>query len=232
MLFRIWLEQTSNKITLTGDKHKYLKNVLRLNVNDEFEVVASTETGKINIYKITAITNHKTEAILVNSYSEYNEAGKRLDLIQPLLKADKLEWVLQKTTEIGIRDFHLYSADSSPVKFNKNDNKLQRWQKIIESAVCQSRRGYKPRIFIHKDLRAALDHLSGRDLFWLNQSTESLPIGSLEFTEAAIAIGPESGFSKNEQLLLKSLATKQVILGKSTLRSETASISVCARLLI
>ena len=237
MLFRIFLKGTNKKINVKSEDFRYLTKVLRLKNNDQFETTDGTTS--LNIYKIIKIEKNSLTAELERSYQENNEPTRKLTLVQGLPKADKLEYILQKCTEIGVKEFIIYQADLSPVKLKNTPNKLARWQKIVESAVCQSRRNHLPEIKLCENLSKALGNSNSKQIFSCISNIENnkknfLPFGEggpLAVDGVAICIGPEAGFSDKEINLLKE-KTSPISLGKRTLRTETAAVAATAKILL
>ena len=220
MLFRIYCPLLK-ELRLSGEDFAYLTKVLRLRDGDLFEAVQETRLG---VYKITAIGKGFLTAQLQNEYTENNEPTKKLHLVLPLLKSDKLDYVLQKATEIGVCKFWLYESEKSPLRFA--GNKIERWQKIIQSAVCQSRRNHLPEVE-----KIALNELTSKfkTIFYAHPSAEK---GLPEFpTDAALVVGPESGFSERELNLL-AVTGQAFSLGGRILRAETAAVAIPAAILL
>jgi len=219
MLFRIY-RPLSAVLRVDGEDFNYLTKVLRLQAGDCFETIQETRIG---VCKIEKIEKKSLNAVLQSEYTENNEPQKKLHLVLPLLKSDKLDYVLQKATEIGVYKFWLYESEKSPVKLGKGDNKTERWQKIIVSAVCQSRRNHLPEI-----ARTALNELSGK----FSQVFYAHPAAEKHFPDfpdnAALVIGPESGFSPAELNYL-AVNGQAFSLGGRILRAETAAVAIAAR---
>ncbi|MDR2430862.1 MAG: 16S rRNA (uracil(1498)-N(3))-methyltransferase [Candidatus Margulisbacteria bacterium] len=211
------------EITVTGADFAYLARVLRLCAGDNFETI---QEHKIGVYKIEKIAKHSLTAALQKEYAENNEPEKKLHLVLPLLKADKLAYVLQKAVEVGVHKFWLYEPDNSPARLNGKENKLARWQKIIASAVCQSRRNHLPDL-----AKIKLPELAGKfcAVFFAHPAAEKywpdFPDGS------ALVIGPESGFSPAELNYL-AVNASGFSLGGRILRAETAAVAIPARILL
>ncbi|MDR1452732.1 MAG: 16S rRNA (uracil(1498)-N(3))-methyltransferase [Candidatus Margulisbacteria bacterium] len=220
MLFRVYLPLES-ALRLTGEEFEYLIRVLRLRAGDFFE---SVQEQRIGVYQIENITRRFLTAKLHKEYAENNEPAKKLHLILPLLKNDKMTYVLQKAAEIGVYKFWLYESENSPLRFA--DHKFERWQKIIVSAVCQSRRNHLPEIE-----KIGLRDLTGkfRNIYYAHPAAEkSWP----DFAdESALVSGPESGFSAGELNYLAASA-RAFSLGGRILRAETAAVASAARILL
>jgi len=222
MLFRIY-HALRQELTIAGEDFNYLTKVLRLQAGGLFEAV---QGQKIGVYKIEKTTKDSLTAVLQSEYTENNEPAKKLHLVLPLLKSDKLEYVLQKATEIGVYKFWLYESEKSLIKFSKGENKIDRWQKIIASAVCQSRRNHLPELE-----KIELTELSGKfsAIYYAHPAAEErLP----DFPDnSALIIGAESGFSPAELNYLAVNGTA-FSLGGRILRAETAAVVIPARVLL
>lgn len=226
MLFRIFLKNISAELSLTDDYYNYLVRTLRLQAGDLFEIVNGLP--EVHVFKIITADKKKLQAEFVEKYPENNEPAVKLTLIQPLLKGEKLDYVLQKSTELGVSNFLLYQAERSSIKITEQNKKLLRWQKIIEAAVCQSRRSFLPELKLYNGLAALLPKMS-IPLYFAAPTAAANP--NFVVNELAVVVGPESGFSEEESALLQK-SGQAVSLGKTTLRTETASVALCAKILI
>jgi len=228
MLFRIYIENPPQTLILGGEQFNYLHKVLRLQVNNQFEIISGLP--EIKTYQINKIAKDSLEAVFEKAYLQNNEPELKITIAQAMPKGEKLEYILQKCTELGAHRFILFESSKSPVKLTKLDNKLGRWDKIVESAVCQSRRNHKPTINTYNSLQGFLE--KNKLPVFFAEPGSSKELQALQTTgEIVFVIGPESGFAESELLLLKKYG-EAVSLGKRILRTETAAIAVCAKLLL
>src|SRR5690625_4087806 len=135
-------------------------NVMRFRVDDEFEMV----DGLKNVY-LCKILNIEEQTLIyqpVEKYEDNSEMPVRVTIVCPMLKGEKFEWMLQKSTELGASEFIIYEADRSIVKLDdkKKEKKLIRYRKVIKEASEQSKRTVIPEIYFDGKLKQ-LD-LSGR----------------------------------------------------------------------
>jgi 16S rRNA (uracil1498-N3)-methyltransferase len=220
MLFRACLPLKS-ALRIEGEDFTYLTKVLRLQAGGFFE---SVQEQRVGVYQIEKIEKNSLTAKLQEEYTENNEPPQKLHLVLPLLKSDKMAYVLQKTTEIGVYKFWLYEPENSPVRWA--DNKLERWQKIIVSALCQSRRNHLPEIE-----KITLPELAGKfqNIYYAHPAAEKKwP----DFADnSALVIGPESGFAPAELNYL-AVNAQAFSLGGRILRAETAAVALAARILL
>jgi 16S rRNA (uracil1498-N3)-methyltransferase len=165
---------------------------------------------------------------------ETPSATARLGLIQSLCKADKLEWILEKCTEIGVDDIYLLQAARSVAKIPEErfDAKMQRWQKIMLAAVKQSRRSTFP--VLHPP--CSLTHLCRglppclKLLLTETERGASLKsiVRSATWDHAIFCIGPEGGWTEREHQDLVEAGFQSASLGGQILRTETAALVVAA----
>jgi len=229
MLFRIFKENITDNLKIADEDFNYLTKTLRLKSDSKFEITDGTTA--INVFQINSIEKKHLEASLIDTYTENNEPAITLTLIQGLPKNEKTELILQKGTELGISKFIFFEGEKSVVKLKNTETKIPRWNKIIESALCQSRRNYKPEIKTYPSLKNALQKID-KNIYHADQNNSAIPISGINKTESInLVIGPESGFSDSEKKLLQEKSTA-VSLGKTTLRTETAAIAACAKLLL
>ena len=166
-----------------------------------------------------------------------SNSSKRMVLVQSLCKADKLEWILQKVTELGIAEIRLLEAKRSVVKLpqEKMKNKMERWRKIILGATKQSRRSTLP--FLHPPaLCEAICKSLETDLkLLLSESAEGTILKSFlrssQWSSVAFCIGPEGGWTAQEEETFVHFGFTPVSLGCNILRTETAAIVATAILM-
>lgn len=215
-----------NETFAMDTKHiHHIKNVMRAKIDDEFNVVDST--GSVYLVKLTnlePVTYIGTEKI----ESEV-ELPVNITLYSPLLKGDKMDVVIQKSTELGAHEFILYKADRSVVKLNakKEDSRLTRYEKIAREAAEQSRRTKIPEISFTESLKTI--DFSKYDLVLFAYEDNNLTgrsikdvLDSAKTQTIAVVFGPEGGFSEQEAEIFKSY--ENVALGRRILRAETAPL--------
>lgn len=207
-------------------------NVLRINENEEFEVVID---GVLYLVKIKEIDkNHAICGILSQKIDE-NESNITINLFQGLPKSDKLELIIQKVVELGVNSITPFESSRTIVKWDqkKETKKINRYVEIIESASKQSK-------------RSKIASMNG--LLSFNQLVENIKenftivayenrgislketISKNESSIFNIVIGPEGGFSEDEIEKLENAGAHIVNLGNRILRTETAAIALSAML--
>lgn len=178
------------------------------------------------IYKISKIEfPHSVQLELVTELERVFPA-KHVYLLWSLLKKDKNDWVLQKATELGVRNFVPILADRS----EKTGFDIERAHKIIIEAAEQCGRADIPDIREPITTSTAVAEYHDIPLFICEQG--ELIIDTTVLEAAALLIGPEGGWSDNEKQLFKQYDIPHITLGNFTLRAETASVVGVAQLLV
>ncbi len=226
------------KVKIVGTDVNHIKNVLRLKVGDKIQV-CNQETTENFICEIVEIDKEFVQTKIVEKVKAISEGNVELHIFQGLPKADKMELIIQKGTELGVSKIIPVVFKRSIVKLSGKDEvkKLQRWQKIAEVAAKQSGRDLVPEIKEVVDIKKICHLVQEYDIILLayekeNENTlknELLKIkGMRENFKIAIVIGPEGGIEKEEVLLLKNAGAKVVTLGKRILRTETVALAVAS----
>ena len=221
------------EIKITGEDVNHIKNVLRLNTNDEL-IVCNNDLAKSYIAKIINISKDEVICRIVEENIDTTESIIDIDLFQGLPKKDKMEYIIQKTTELGIKHIYPIALDRCVVKIDKKDEnkKILRWQKIAETAAKQSKRDLIPTIENIINLENICKNISKYDIILLayeNEESNTIKqelqkIDKRENTNIGVVIGPEGGFTEKEVDTLIKAGAKCVTLGKRILRTETAPL--------
>ncbi|MFZ3122875.1 MAG: 16S rRNA (uracil(1498)-N(3))-methyltransferase [Thermodesulfovibrionales bacterium] len=132
-------EIKGNRITLSGEKARYLISVLRCSAGDELQVFDGE--GSLYKSKITGIENKKVIIDLLEQISLNAESPLNLTLVQGILKGEKMDMVIQKATELGVKEIIPAITERSQIRHTR---KVDRWRKIAEEASRQSGRTMIP----------------------------------------------------------------------------------------
>jgi len=132
-------EIQKNRITLSGEKARYLISVLRCSAGDELQVFDGE--GSLYKSKITGIENKKVVIDLLKQISLNAESPLNLILVQGILKGEKMDMVIQKATELGVKEIIPAITERSQIRHTR---KVDRWRKIAEEASKQSGRTIIP----------------------------------------------------------------------------------------
>jgi len=209
--------------------HKITK-VLRLKVGDVF-ILFDTDANEYEVIVKEIKKAQVTCSFIKKSYNS-RDLEIEINLYQSLLKSDKLEWLCQKVTEIGVKRIIPLVSENCVIK-ELNQNKVKRYQKIIEEATIQSGGKISPVFEQVQKFEEAIKHLNPRQLNLIahEQESENLLFNVLQSNNSQVInlfIGPEGGFSPFEIDLARQNSLISVSLGKRILRAETAAIAACA----
>jgi 16S rRNA (uracil1498-N3)-methyltransferase len=216
-------------IKLNADKSHYLISVLRCKKGNIITII----DGRGNAYE-AAIADISKDNVFINVINEIQldtESSLNLILCQGILKGEKMDLVIQKTTELGVKEIIPFITDRCIVKETR---KVKRWQKIAEEAAEQCGRTVVPTV--HEPIQFN-EFLEGQGIegfiFWeeggisLKEAVLKIsPLPIHPFTDSPIHlfVGPEGGFTDEEVRLSEEHGLIRTTLGKRTLRAETAAI--------
>ena len=206
--------------------------VLRLSVGDEVELVCAP------VRYLARIEDADGGRVRLRVQRELpgTEAATRVTLYQGLPKADKMEWIVQKSTELGVHRIVPVAMARSVVRLEGKDaqKKAERWQKIAREAVKQCARVSVPQVEAPQKLGALADAFRALDVLivpWEDAQDGSIaaclaPFEAQRALNVGILIGPEGGISAEEAVWLREQAgAKLVTLGARILRTETAALA-------
>lgn len=217
-------ELSSNFITLTGENAQHAK-VLRLKAGEQ--VLVCDGQGKEGL---CAVLDGKTLQVQQRRDS-VTEAAVRVSVYMAFPKADKLEHVIQKATELGAYEIVAFPSARCVSRPDEKSlkKKLERWQKIAASAAEQSGRGRIPQVVVLPSYAEALKRGAQADkalMFYENEHAVTLKMAmeSGRFTTASLLTGPEGGLEEKEVEQARSAGFQVCTLGSRILRCETAPL--------
>lgn len=230
-----------NEIYITGTDVNHISNVLRLKLNDKILISnkeANQETEKTYVSEIIRFSKDSVICRIIDVVAKSVESNVNIDLFQGLPKADKMEYIIQKTTELGVKRIIPVNMSRCVVKIDSKleEKKIARWQKIAEVAAKQSKRDIIPKIENILKIEDICKNIDKYDIILLayeNESKTTLKDELLNLKKnininkklnIGIVIGPEGGLSDIEVNKLIESNAKCVSLGKRILRTETAPI--------
>lgn len=229
----------SKTISIIGDDVKHIRNVLRHKIDDELEIC--DESGFRYLTKIKEFSENEILLEIVEQTDKNTEMPVKIDLYQGLPKSDKMDLIVQKTTELGVSSIIPVITERVIVKLEKgNENKkIERWNKIATEAAKQSGRQLIPTVENVVNLEKIVEKLSKYDIVIVPFECEKdstlkniLKNVKNKIENIAVVIGPEGGFSEKDIATLeKSSNVVKVSLGKRILRTETAGLATIAMLL-
>lgn len=226
---------SNNKIKIIGEDVNHISNVLRMKKNDELQI-CNQDTGENYLSKIISISKTVVECEIQEKIDKTTESNVNITLFQGIPKFEKMELIIQKNTEVGIKDIVPVMMERTVVKLDDKlaNKKLERWQKIAEIAAKQSMRDIIPsieNIIKTKDIDAT--RFDAFLVAYENENHNMLKSELLKLREdkekdkkynIAVLIGPEGGISEKEIEMLQAQKAKFISLGKRILRTETAGL--------
>lgn len=223
------------QVQLFGEDEKHIKTVLRAREGEELTLCDGE--GMDYHCRIASLERGVLLDILSKEVCE-TEPNIKITLYQGLPKADKMELIIQKCVELGVDRIVAVSTERAIVKLDKKEGKkLERWQKIAESAAKQSGRGKIPEV-CQKVLKfqEAVEEGAGLDGALIPYEKEREKgirtfVQGFQGESIGVFIGPEGGFSEEEIALARGKGITPITLGKRILRTETAGMTTVAILL-
>lgn len=225
--FFVTTEQLENdKILLSGENAKHAK-VLRLKAGEE--VLLCDGNGQECLCRVYDEQNLEFE--VVERRKSNTEAAVSVSVYMALPKADKLEHVIQKATELGAYEIVTFPSARCVSKPDEKSlaKKLERWQKIAQSAAEQSGRGRIPQVIVLNSYKAAVERAARADLgllFYENEHALTLQasLNKKDYSTVSLLTGPEGGLEETEVEQAKDAGMQICTLGKRILRCETAPL--------
>lgn len=229
-------EIIDNQLTVKGDLCHHLSRVLRMRVGDSLRF--SDNEAAYYEGTIVEMTKASLTVAIDKTYPIDDEPHLSVTLIQCLPRGDKMDQILQKATELGVKRVIPVESENSQVRLkHKKDEKQSRWQKIVSSAAEQCGRGVIPTVGEPCTLKEALAQCEGQEILFCYEEEKQ---NSFRFTVAemkkktrrvTLIIGPEGGFSSGEAEKILAAGGRSVTMGRRILRTETAGPTALAVLM-
>ncbi|WP_242111618.1 16S rRNA (uracil(1498)-N(3))-methyltransferase [Luteimonas aquatica] len=222
------------RLRLPDGAAAHLVRVLRLAAGDG--CVLFNGDGHDYDARIVAADKRGAEAEVVAARAVANESPLRIVLVQGIARGEKMDWILQKATELGVAAFVPVSSERSEVRLDaeRADKRLAHWRSVVVAACEQSWRARVPEVAPPRGLAEAAAALPREGLRLLldpeaADSVQSLPGVDGDAT-LVLAVGPEGGWSPRDRALLADAGFAGLRLGPRILRTETAGMAAIAAL--
>lgn len=220
--------QKETPISLSSDKSHYLTSVLRSRAGDVVTVIDGR--GKAYSAEIITVSDKKAFVKIVSEIALDTESPLDLVLCQGILKGEKMDMVIQKTTELGIKEIIPVITERGLVRQTR---KTDRWRKIAEEAAEQCGRAVIPVVHEPMEYAKVLSSLPVNPgfIFW---EQGGMPLSEVPFESNPqslipnplfLFIGPEGGFTSEEVAQAEGKRLVKTTLGRRILRAETAAIA-------
>ncbi|WP_138204752.1 16S rRNA (uracil(1498)-N(3))-methyltransferase [Haloimpatiens lingqiaonensis] len=219
-------------VTIVDEDVKHIYKVLRLNPGDK--ICINNCSGQEYLAEIIEINKKEVKAQILENMDTDNESPINVTIYQGLPKAAKMDLIVQKNTELGVKEITPVMTERVVVKGElKEYKKVDRWNRIALEACKQSKRSYIPKINNPLGFNNMLEELckfqlvvvpyENKEGYGIKKLVED--IKNLPVKDVAIIIGPEGGFEEREISKLEEIGAHIVTLGPRILRTETAGFT-------
>ena len=190
---------------------------------------------------INKIEKEEIECNILENLRSNVETDIKVTIFQGLPKADKMEYIIQKSVELGAYDITPVEMKRCIVKLNEKDKekKIQRWQKIAEVAAKQCKRDIIPKINNITNVKLICNIIQNYDIILVayekekerTLKSELKKIKEYNQKNIGIIIGPEGGLDEDDVKLLEESGAKVITLGNRILRTETVALNVLSNIM-
>lgn len=229
-----------NEINIIGSDVNHIKNVLRLTLKEKIEI-SCPEIGDTYLSEIKEYDKDIVICNIIEKLEKQTEPNVYIHIFQGLPKSDKMEWIIEKGTEIGISEFTPIEMKRCVVKLDEKSKlkKCDRWAKIAEVAAKQAGRECIPKVNEIINIKKIYEKLKKYDIVLVAYEKEEknkLKNILKEYknkidNKIAVIIGPEGGIDQDEWEELTQNNAISVTLGKRILRTETAPLMIASNLI-
>lgn len=221
---------SGSRLIIRGEEAHHIFNVKRHRQGDK--VLVSDGEGQEHLVLLSSASGSVVEGQIISTRRKPNEPLLEVTLAFGIIKAPRIEALLEKCTEMGVRAFQpLVTARTVPC-WEEGEKKMSRFKRIIISAMKQSMRSLAPKILPLLDLRDFITRIPNYDhsLVAWEQARHQLKqrLTRRRIRRLALVIGPEGGFAPDEIQALAESGAKPFSLGLRRLRSETAAVAALA----
>ena len=217
-----------NKLNLSKQDKHHIINVMKMKAKENIEIVYDE---KVFLCEITNINKNDVLYKKIKEITKNNELSIKVTIAIPLVNEKKMDFVLQKATELGAYDFVIYDSERSKVKINdKLNKKLDRWNLITKEAAEQSFRNISPKVYGIKKLDEIVNLNYDISLVAstknIKKNIKHIMQNSTKCANMIIVVGPEGGLTNSEEDFLLDNGYEGVTFGNTILRCETAPMFV------
>lgn len=218
-------KKIENTFILNSDDLFHIKTVMRMNDGDKIEVVYEKQVYICSLENV----NSNVKISIIEKQGDFNTNFKEIVLAIPLIKEQKMDLILQKSTELGVNKIIPFIAERSVVKFKeeKMTNKIERWQRICKEASEQSKRIDIPTVTNVKLLKDLVSFDGEKVVCSTKKDVNSIKMflqNNMECDKLLLVVGPEGGLSINEEQFLVENGFLPVTLGNRIMRVETVPL--------
>lgn len=231
-MHRFFISQLySEEMYIEGVDARHISKVLRMQPREKLQIVS--DDGVSAVAEIASIDRERVYVRCLEKLAESHEPQVKLVLAQGLTKGEKMDFIVQKAVEMGAYSVVPVAMEHSVVRLEgaKAAKKVERWQKIAESAAKQSKRDIIPQVqpvqsmaqmLADNNFQTKIIAYECEDKISLKAALQAAEAGGIQ--KLLLIIGPEGGISEHELELAKAAGAVPVSLGRRILRAETAGL--------
>lgn len=205
-------------------------NVLRVRPNENITLFDGK--GKAHAARLSFLEKRRAEAEILHEDTTDNESPLNITLIQSISSGDRMDFTLQKSVELGVTAIQPVISERCIVRLDgeRAAKRLARWQEIVISACEQSGRNTVPPVLPIIGYREALDKMPSESTRLIMSINRARKLGDIRQPSGAIVfmVGPEGGWTEQEEQQAFEAGFQAVTLGKRILRTETAPLAALA----
>ena len=232
-MHRFFVPQLYNEeMHIEGVDARHISKVLRMQPGAQLQIVS--DDGVSAVAEITAIDSERVTVRCLEKLAESHEPRVKLVLAQGLAKGEKMDFIIQKAVEMGAYSLIPVAMEHSVVRLDgaKAAKKVERWQKIAESAAKQSKRDIIPEVQPVQSMAEMLAKCACQTKIIAYECEDRLSLKTAlkaaeeagGISELLLIIGPEGGISEGELEQARQAGAVPVSLGRRILRAETAGL--------
>ena len=217
------------ELALPDEVHNHLVKVLRMRV--EQQLVLFNGDGSDYLAKLTEVEKRRSSVVIESAETRTNESPLRIQIGQGLSRGERMDFAIQKATELGVSEITPLFTERSEVRLSseRQAKRTKHWQQVAISACEQSYRAVLPTITEPESLNDWLQRCDAELKLVLSPHTEPLVLGELERpSSVALLIGPEGGLEDSEVEHAIAVGFHPWLLGPRVLRTETAPVAAAA----
>jgi len=215
----------SNEITIDGQAYTHLVKVLRVKTS---HLITLFDGHSKECQAVITEVNRKSLTLKINSCQEIDrESPLSITLIQGISRGERMAWVLQKATELGVSNIMPAYTKRSMVSLNEKrlQSRMSHWQGVITHACEQCGRNNLPVLSLPAPLPEILNKQSPGHCYYLDPESDRHLRQLSKPEKISLIIGPEGGFDNEERILMTQLQINSLNIGPRILRTETAAIA-------
>jgi 16S rRNA (uracil1498-N3)-methyltransferase len=227
------IEPSMDRLTITGREARYINNVLRMKKGQELIIMDGK--GQSFACTIEKVSYQEVSVRIKGPLPPQLSSPITITLCQALIKAQAMDYIIQKATELGVGAIQLFSSERTVIKIEpaRATAKMSRWREIMKSACRQCNRADLPNLEPPGSFEEMLESAPNNDilkiLLWENEETLGLKeIFNRPSPPPHIwaVVGPEGGFAPDEINAARKSGFQIVGLGNRILRADTAAVSL------